>query len=145
MLIETLMKAYERIQAGPVGGTSSDKLGEAETPPTNDSSVWKQSGPSSQPPESTPTLLSASTTGGRTTVVDGNLMEWNVSESVPNNSLDLDGLMNLDQMGGLELFFSQPMWPENVLLGQDVQSSSGGAGAFDFRDLFGLYDTQPQF
>jgi len=139
MLIETLMKAYERIQAGPAGGTSSANLGEAGTPPTNDSSVWKQPGPPSQPPESAPTLLSAST------VVDGNLMETNVSESVPNSNFDLDGLMNLDQMGGLELFFSQPMWPENVLLGQDGQSGSGGAVAFDFRDLFGLYDTQPQF
>lgn len=72
-------------------------------------------------------------------------MEANLPEPSSNHDLGLDGLINLDQMGGIELFFSQPIWPKDVLLGQVGQSGSGGSAAFDLRDFFGLYDTQPQF
>ena len=147
MLIETLMKAYERIQASPTGGTSLDKPGETEPPPTNDNRPGEQAGPSSRPPASAsiPTLSSTSTAGNGTTMTDENFMEANVSESGLNHDLGFDGLMNLDQMGGIEMFFSQPIWPEDVLPGQVGQSGSGGSAAFDLRNLFGLYDTQPQF
>jgi hypothetical protein len=143
MLIETLMKAYERIQADPTGGTNLDKRGEMETSSTNDSGTWQQPG-RSRPPisTSTPSPLSAPTMSSGATMTDGNFMEANASEPDPNHELGLDGFMNLDQMGGIELFFSQPIWPENALLGQVGQS---GAGEFDPRNLFGLYDTQPQF
>jgi len=65
----------------------------------------------------------------------------NASEPDPVQGLGIDGLMNL---GGIEVFLSQPIWPENALLGQVGESGGGEAGAFDFGDLFGLHDAQPQ-
>ena len=88
--------------------------------------------------------LSTLTTDSETAVADKDLVESSASEPNPSQGFGLDGLINLDQMGGIELFFSQPMWLENVLLGQVEQPSVGETGALDFGDLFGLYDTQPQ-
>jgi len=142
MLIETLMKVYERIRTSSGRGVDSGKPGEVEIPPTSDSDTWRQPGPSSRPPEPTSTPLSTPITSCGTTMTGGNLTEGTASEPVLNCNLGFDGLTNLDQMGGIELFFSQPMWPENMLLGQEGPSDSGGAGEFDLRDLFGLYDAQ---
>ena len=146
VLIETLMKAYERMRASPAGDVDLDKPGESETPPTNDSRGWDQPGPSSRPPAFTyaPAPLSTLTTSGGTTTGGRSLVELGVSEPNSAQGLGLDGLMNLDQMGGIEMFFSQPIWPGNVLLGQVGESGGGEARAFDFGDLFGLYDGQPQ-
>ena len=139
------MKAYERMRASPAGNVNLDKFEEPETP-TNDSRGLDQPGPSSRPPAFTytPAPLSTLTTSGETTMGNKNLAESNALEPDSTQGFGLDGLMNLAQMGGIEMFFSQSMWPENVLLGQVGESGSGEAGAFDFTDLFGLYDTQPQ-
>jgi len=76
---------------------------------------------------STPTPLSASITNSGAPTIDKDFVESNVLENNPTRDLGIDGLMNLDQMGGIEMFFSQPIWPENVLLGQVGQSGSGEA------------------
>jgi len=146
MLIETLMKAYERMRASPAGDVNLDKPGESETPPKNDNRGLDQPGPSSRPPAFTytPAPLSTLAASGETTMGDKNLVESHVLEPDSTLGLGLDGLMNLDQMGGIEMFFSKSIWPENVLLGRVGESGGGEAGAFDFADLFGLYDTQPQ-
>lgn len=146
MLIETLMKTYERMRGGQTRDTNLGKSGETETPPANDNRTWEQPGSSSRPPVFTPTPmpLSTLTTDSETAVADKDLVESSASEPNPSQGFGLDGLINLDQMGGIELFFSQPMWLENVLLGQVEQPSVGETGALDFGDLFGLYDTQPQ-
>lgn len=143
MLIETLMKAYEQMRASSAGDGDLDGPGESETPPTNDSRGWNQPGQSSQPPAftDTPAPPSALTTGGGTTMESGGLGSNALPEPNPAQGLGIDGLMNL---GGIEMFLSQSIWPENVLLGQVGESGGGEAAAFDFGDLFGLYDAQPQ-
>jgi len=142
MLIETLMKACERMQASSAGDVNLDKPGESETPPTSDNRGWDQPEPLSQPPASThtPASLPTLTTSGGTTMGDRSLGS-NISEPNPAQVLGIDGLMN---PGGIEMFLSQPIWPENVLLGRIGESGGGEAAAFDFGDLFGLYDGQPQ-
>jgi len=76
---------------------------------------------------------------------DTNLAESGVPEPDSAQGFGFDGLMNLDQMGGIELFFSQPTWPENAFLGQAGQPGGGGVGIFGPTDLLGLYDAQSQF
>jgi hypothetical protein len=61
------------------------------------------------------------------TMIDGNFMEGGAPGLNLNHELGLDGLVNLDQMGGIDLFFSQPIWPESML-GQVGQSGNGGVG-----------------
>lgn len=99
VLVETLMNAYEQMWASPGGDANSDEPVEAETPPTSDSSGWEKPGSSSRPPvsASTPTPLSATTTSISTTVADENFMGLDAQLS-----LWFDGLMNFDQMGGIE-------------------------------------------
>jgi hypothetical protein len=146
MLIETLMKAYERIQVGPTSTTNLGKAGETGTPSNDGGGVRRQPEPprtSISAPTNTP--LSAPTTSSGMTMIDGNFVEGGAPELNLNHELGFDGLVNLDQMGGVELFFSQPIWPESALLGQVGQQGSGGVGAFDLGNLLGLYDMQPQF
>ena len=143
MLIETMLKVYERMRASPAGNMNLDKPGESETPPTNDNRGWDQPGPSSQPPGFTYTPAPLSATSGGTTVGDRNLVESNLLEPNSTQGFGLGGVMNLDQMRGIELFFSQPMCSENVLA-QVGESSGGETGAFHLGDLFGLYDAQHQ-
>jgi hypothetical protein len=145
-LIQTLMKAYERTRTGPAGDVNLEKPREPETTPTNDDRGWDQPGPSSRPPAFTyaPAPVSTFTTSGWTAMGDKNPVEPNASEHNSTQDFGLDGFMNLNQMREIEMFFSQPIWPENVLLGQAGESSGGEAGAFDFTDLFGLHDAQPQ-
>ena len=147
MLIKTLMKAYERIQVDPIGATNLGRPGETGTPSSNDGGGVRRQHEPSRPSISTPTYSppSVSTTSGGMTMVDGNFTEGGAPELDLNHELGFDGLVNLDQMGGIELFFSQPIWPESALLGQVGQPGSGGVGAFDLGNLFGLYDMQPQF
>ena len=144
MLIETLMKACERMQAGSTGGADSNKPEEEESPPTNDGRRRKPPEPSSQPSglTSTSAPLSTSTASGGTVMGDKTLAG---SEPDSAQGFGFDGLMNLDQMGGIELFFSQPIWPENAFLGQVGQPGGGGVGAFGPTDFLGLYDVQSQF
>ena len=142
MLIETLMKACERTRAGQPGGES----GEAETSTTNDDRQWEQPGPSPQPHASTSTSISTTTnTGSRMSVADKDYAEANAPEPNSTYGLGFDGMTNLEQMGGIEMFFSQSIWPEGALSGPVGESDSGGATSFDLRNFFGLYDTQPQF
>ena len=143
MLIETMLKVYEQMRASPAGDVNLDKPGEPETPSTNDNRGWDQPGPSSQPPAFTYTPAPLSATSGGTTMGDKNLVESNLLEPNSTQDFGLGGVMNLDQMRGIELFFSQSTWSENMLA--QVGSSDGEVGAFDLSDIFGLYDAQPQF
>lgn len=61
------------------------------------------------------------------------------------HGLGLDGLTNLDQMGGIEMFFGRSIWPESVLTGLVGEPDGGGVTSFDLGNFFGLYDTQTQF
>jgi len=82
-------------------------------------------------------LGSRNTTDSEATVADKNFMGSNVSEPNSIQSLIIVGLMNLDQMGGIEMFFGRPIWPGNVLLDQLGQLEGGEAETFDFRDFSG--------
>lgn len=148
MLIETLMNASERIRARPSGCLSLADSGETGRPPMNDDREWEQPGSSSRPPVSTPTSLSASAavnTESRTSMAGKGYTEANVPVPNPTHSFGFDGLTNLDQTGGIEMFFNQSIWPEGVLSGPVRESDGRGVLPFDLRDFFGLYDTQPQF
>jgi hypothetical protein len=140
MLIETLMKAYERIRAGSPR--------ETETPSTNDDRTRGQPGPSSRPPASTSTSIVATTTtytGSRASTAGKDCTDANLLEPNSAHGSGFDGMTNLDQMGGIEMFFSQSLWPESVLSGLAGESDGEGVALFDFGNLFGLFDTQPQF
>jgi hypothetical protein len=133
MLIETLMKAYERIRAGPPAGCpSSGGPEETEASPANDDHEWRRPEPPTRSSASAPFPASVNTEG-------------NVLEPDPTHGLDFDGLTNLDQMGGIEMFFSKSIWPESVLSGLAGGSEGEEATSFDLRNFFGLYNTQPQF
>lgn len=145
MLVERLMKAYDRIRSGPAG-VNSGEPGTAETPPTDDPiRQCVRLSPPPRPPVSTsaPHSTSATTTESGTRMTTEDYAEANASN--PAQDLDLDGLMNIDQMGGIEMFFSQSVLPENVLSGLLGQSDGGGTVSFELRNLFGLYDAQTQF
>ena len=140
VLIETLMKTYERIQAG-------QQSGEKETPSTNDDRGSGQPEPSSRPLGSATTSLPASapTNAGCQMSLSGkDYTEADVLEPNSTHGLGIDGLTNYDQMGGIEMFFSQSIWPESVLSGQVGESDGGELASFDLRNLFGFYETPPQ-
>ena len=129
------MKAYERIQTSSTEREGSGEPGVTETPPENDHRQRGQSTPSRSPLTSPPFSAPA-------TAATGDGTEANVSN--PVHDLGFDGLANLDQAGGIGMFFSQSIWPENVLSGL-VGQSDGAPESFDLGTLFGLYDPQPQF
>lgn len=135
-LIETLMKAYERIKGGQPGCLSLGESGDTERPSRNDERERVQPGP-------TPQLhvpASASHPSSAAVNTDSQTYEPNSA-----HGFYLDGMANLDQMGGIEMFFGQSIWPESVLSGLVGESDSRGVASFDFGNFFGLYDTQPQF
>lgn len=140
------MKAYERIRARPPGCLSLGESGETETPSTNGGRERRQTGPSFQPLFSTSTLLPTSAAANiRTPVTGRDYSEADALEPNLRQDMGLDGLTNLNQMGGIEMFFSQSIWPESALSGLVGESDGGGATSFDLGNFFGLYDTQPQF
>jgi len=102
-----------------------DRSEDTGAPLTNNTGAWRRPGPSCRPPGSTSTPLPAPTTGSGATMTHGNS---NAPEPNSNRYLGLDRPTNLDQMGGIRLFFSQPIWPENMLLGQVGQLGGEGAG-----------------
>lgn len=139
MLIETLMRAQERIRAKKPRDGRTGGSGDSGTPPAIDNRQSGQLGPSSRPLASTSDTASSAPTpagpGSDSVPTDKDYMR-------PMCDMEPGGLLNLDQMGGIEMFFSQPMWPEDVLSGVFDQSDEE---VFDLKNLFGFHDTQPPY
>lgn len=104
------MKAYEGIRTSSTECEDLCGPGVTETPPANDHHQCGQSTPSSRPPLPTSPPLSATATPATGDGAEANALN-------PVHDLGFDGPAGLDQAGGIEMFFSQSIWPESVLLG----------------------------